>query len=165
MNDFIILEGCNGVGKTTLAKMLLHYGYKLLHFDYDPNLSIMEKYKKILATDYKSNVVLDRSFISEMVYGVIMRGESRFSDSDFSTLLRMVKKRNGRVVLLDASPEIIFERIKKRKKIMDKGIDLKMVKRISGLYREVLSSRQECTVIIIKNDKENPKDTFNKILI
>ena len=46
MNDFIILEGCDGVGKTTLANLLLHRGYKSLHFDYDPTLSIKEKYQR-----------------------------------------------------------------------------------------------------------------------
>lgn len=42
MNDFIILEGCDGVGKTTLANLLIHKGYESLHFNYDPNLSIKE---------------------------------------------------------------------------------------------------------------------------
>ena len=163
MNDFIILEGCDGVGKTTLANLLIHKGYKSLHFDYDPHLSIKEKYQRILSKNYGANIVLDRSFISEMVYGPLRRGYSRLSDKDFSELLQMLNKRGGRVVLLDADPETIFDRIQKRGDADDKNIDLSQVTNIRNLYKQVLSSRQECPIDIIRNDREIPQNILMRL--
>lgn len=63
MNDFIILESCDGVGKTTLANLLIHKGYESLHFNYDPNLSIKEKYSRILSIpDIDSICILCTNF-------------------------------------------------------------------------------------------------------
>ena len=72
MKDFIIIEGCDGVGKTTIVNKLKALGYGSLHFNFDPTLSIKQKYERILTQDYEYPVVLDRSFISEMVYGPIV---------------------------------------------------------------------------------------------
>ncbi len=163
MNDFIILEGCDGVGKTTLANLLLHRGYKSLHFDYDPTLSIKEKYQRILSKDYGDNIVLDRSFISEMVYGPLKRGYSRLSDQDFLELLQMLNKRGGRVILLDASPESIYERIQKRGDADDKNMDLAQITSIRNLYKQILSSRQECPIDIIRNDREIPQNILTRL--
>lgn len=163
MNDFIILEGCDGVGKTTLANLLLYRGYKSLHFDYDPRLSIKEKYERILSKDYGDNIVLDRSFVSEMVYGPLRRGYSRLSEQDFSELLQMLNKRGGRIVLLDAAPEIIYDRIQKRADTDDNDLDFNQIKSIRNLYKQILSSRQECPIDIIRNDREIPQNISTRL--
>lgn len=163
MNDFIILEGCDGVGKTTLANLLLYRGYKSLHFDYDPRLSIKEKYERILSKDYGDNIVLDRSFVSEMVYGPLRRGYSRLSEQDFSELLQMLNKRGGRIVLLDAAPEIIYDRIQKRADTDDNDLDFNQIKSIRNLYKQILSSRQECPIDIIRNDREIPQNILTRL--
>lgn len=163
MSDFIILEGCDGVGKTTLANLLIHRGYKSLHFNYDSHLSIKEKYQRILSKDYGDNIVLDRSFISEMVYGPLKRGYSRLSDQDFSELLQMLHKRGGRVVLLDAAPETIYNRIQKRGDADDKNMDINQITSIRNLYKQILSSRQECPIDIIRNDRDIPQNILMRL--
>ncbi len=163
MSDFIILEGCDGVGKTTLANLLIHRGYKSLHFNYDPHLSIKEKYQRILSKDYGDNIVLDRSFISEMVYGPLKRGYSRLSDQDFSELLQLLNKRGGRVVLLDATPETIYNRIQKRGDADDKNMDINQITSIRNLYKQILSSRQECPINIIRNDRNIPQNILTRL--
>lgn len=52
MKDFIIIEGCDGVGKTTIVNKLKALGYGSLHFNFDPTLSIKQKYERILTQDY-----------------------------------------------------------------------------------------------------------------
>lgn len=163
MNDFIILEGCDGVGKTTLANLLIYRGYKSLHFNYDPSLSIKEKYQKILSKDYGENIVLDRSFISEMVYGPLKRGYSRLSDQDFSELLQLLNKRGGRVVLLDAASEVIQHRLQKRNDASDKNMDINLITNIRNLYRQILSFRNECRIDIIRNDREMPQNILTRL--
>lgn len=163
MNDFVILEGCDGVGKTTLANLLIYRGYKSLHFNYDPSLSIKEKYQKILSKDYGENIVLDRSFISEMVYGPLKRGYSRLSDRDFSELLQLLNKRGGRVVLLDAASEVIQHRLQKRNDASDKNMDINLITNIRNLYKQILSYRNECRVDIIRNDREMPQNILTRL--
>ena len=163
MNDFVILEGCDGVGKTTLANLLIYRGYKSLHFNYDPSLSIKEKYQKILSKDYGENIVLDRSFISEMVYGPLKGGYSRLSDHDFSELLQLLNKRGGRVVLLDAASEVIQHRLQKRNDASDKNMDINLITNIRNLYKQILSYRNECRVDIIRNDREMPQNILTRL--
>lgn len=60
----LIIEGIDGVGKTTLVEYLQSYGIKKYHFDYDSkNMDLFTKYMKVLLED-NSELVLDRSFIS-----------------------------------------------------------------------------------------------------
>lgn len=69
----IILEGLDGTGKTTLKEGLMSYGFHSLHFDYDTTTTnIFDKYSKIISASDKQTV-LDRSYISEMVYGNVIR--------------------------------------------------------------------------------------------
>jgi len=78
----IILEGCDGVGKTTLAKKLcgqfkqlkyIHAPYKLESESYDEFSNRVDHLYRIdLAGD---NLVLDRSFYSEYAYNLIKTTE------------------------------------------------------------------------------------------
>lgn len=56
INDFVILEGCDGVGKTTIVNKLKNIGYKSLHFGFESkfklpffssNLAIIKQISKI----------------------------------------------------------------------------------------------------------------------
>ena len=161
--DFIILEGCDGVGKTTIVNKLKDLGYKSLHFDFDPTLSIKQKYERILGTSYDSPIVLDRSFISEMVYGPINRGGSRLSDSDFQDLLSLINKRGGRIVYLQATPETIYQRILLRGDKDKKELNLDKIKQICIQYNRVMSTVNTCNVIRIDNTNSFPSQSIQKI--
>ncbi len=161
--DFIIIEGCDGVGKSTLVSLLKHRGYKSFHFPYDPSASIKEKYIKILSQDYKSNVVLDRSFISEMIYGPIKRGYSRLSEQDFTELLKLFRSKGGRIVLLDAPTQIIWKRLKSRKDFLEKHMTINLLGRLRNAYRHLLSTRKDAAIKIIRNDRLKPYNTLSKL--
>ena len=83
----IIVEGIDGVGKTTLVDYLVTQGMKKHHFGYDEkNLDLITKYMRLLDKD-TSSLVLDRSFISEMVYGPVLRGGSKIDLEAYTKLL------------------------------------------------------------------------------
>jgi thymidylate kinase len=67
--DVVVLEGCDGTGKTTIASALAErHGYAVLHSDRPPDsFDLAERYRSVLALPGK--IALDRSFISELVYG------------------------------------------------------------------------------------------------
>jgi predicted ATPase len=66
-HDLIILEGCDGAGKTTLAAALAERrGYAIVHAGLTPEgADLFAKYRAILARP--GPLVLDRSFVSELV--------------------------------------------------------------------------------------------------
>lgn len=72
----ILLEGPDGAGKTTLAQRLSDMtGYKVEHFSYPKNeedfQNMCTQFKQLCAS--RKNLIVDRCWYSEMVYGPIMR--------------------------------------------------------------------------------------------
>jgi putative hydrolase of the HAD superfamily len=163
MKDFIVIEGCDGVGKTTIVNKLKAIGYQTLHFGFDPALSIKQKYERLLASGYNSPIVFDRSFISEMVYGPLNRGGSRLSDVDFNELLSLISRRNGHIVYLRADPKSIFQRISDRGNKDKNELDIDKIKQICAQYDKVIDSISNCNVIKIDNTNLSPDITMERI--
>ena len=87
----IIIEGLDNTGKTTAAQKIA----ELLKFNYvsggGPEVGTYEgalaKLKEGLP-----NKVQDRTFISEMIYGPILRGKSGISDQEFMKLMDFLRQ-------------------------------------------------------------------------
>lgn len=108
----IILEGIDGTGKTTLAEALEKYGYKTYHFGYDASAkSIERKYLDVLNLNTEK-MILDRSFISELVYGPVLRGNCRLDKTQTINLLEHYKKAGSTIVYLKADKDTIISRRK-----------------------------------------------------
>ena len=106
----LIIEGIDGVGKTTLVEHLQSYGMKKYHFDYDSkNMDLFSKYMKVLLED-DSELVLDRSFISEMVYGPVIRNKCKLSLEDYTKLLIAYKNAGAKIIYLTAPKEVLLKR-------------------------------------------------------
>lgn len=108
----IILEGIDGVGKTTVADFLSKKGYTTHHFLFDEkNQDIVEKYLRLLERN-TDKMILDRCFISELVYGPILRKQCKLSKKQLFNLLNRYRKINPLVVYLKANKEDILKRRK-----------------------------------------------------
>lgn len=106
----LIIEGIDGVGKTTLVEYLQSYGMKKYHFDYDSkNMDLFTKYMKVLLED-NSELVLDRSFISEMVYGPVIRNKCKLSIEDYTKLLIAYKNTGTKIIYLTAPKDVLLKR-------------------------------------------------------
>jgi thymidylate kinase len=70
----VVLEGCDGVGKSTLAQQLARdLGFTIVHSTRTPNgVDLAERYQQILSRPER--LALDRSFVSELVYGPLHHG-------------------------------------------------------------------------------------------
>ncbi|MEV4390543.1 AAA family ATPase [Nonomuraea sp. NPDC049607] len=109
--EVIVLEGCDGVGKTTYATALAtKYGYRIVHADRTPEgADLFQRHQAILTRP--GRLVLDRSFISELVYGPLLHGRCRLAMSQTTELLGMVAARRGVLIHLTATPEQIQARL------------------------------------------------------
>lgn len=107
----IVLEGCDGVGKTTYAAALATgYGYQRVHADRTPEgTDLFRRHRSIL--NLPGRLVLDRSFVSELVYGPLRHGRCRLTPSQVAELVSMVNARHGVLVHLQATPEQIHGRL------------------------------------------------------
>lgn len=114
----IIIEGLDGVGKTTLVNYFATQGMKKHHFDYDVNnMDLFSKYMRVLQEE-DLNLVLDRSFISEMVYGPVLRGKSKLELEQYKKLLEAYKQVGTSIIYLTAPQEILLERRQGDQKIL-----------------------------------------------
>lgn len=103
----IIIEGPDGSGKTSLANQLSRQtGYPIIHRS-SPKT---EEEKKQMLAEYlltiksNKNVIFDRCWYSEMVYGPVMRDDSVISFPGMYELERMLAK-TGAIVIYCTGPE------------------------------------------------------------
>src|SRR5688572_19323245 len=96
----IVLEGTDGTGKTLRAKALAaQHGFTYIHSGRTPDdINLVNRYHKILHST--GNLVLDRSFISEAVYGPVFRDRSRLEITELIGLTELVADRKGVIVYL-----------------------------------------------------------------
>ena len=112
--EIVVLEGCDGSGKTTIARALAElHGYAVVHSDRPPDaIDLAQRYRSVLARPGK--LALDRSFISELVYGPFKYGQSRLSAPDAAELAFRVADSGGVLVHLTGSPDVIAARLRAR---------------------------------------------------
>lgn len=85
----IIIEGPDGSGKSTLAqKISKQTGYPIVHRSApkskDEKAQMMQMYKQAIAES--KNIIFDRCWYSEMVYGPVMRDASVISSEEMYRL-------------------------------------------------------------------------------
>jgi thymidylate kinase len=148
--DVIILEGCDGAGKTTCATTLAtRYAYQRVHAERTPEgTDLFQRHRSILALP--GRLVLDRSFISELVYGPVRYGRCRLTSSQTTELLAIVRARHGVLIHLDAPPERLRARLLARD---GTAPALEELHTLRTRYRTVFSNLARHTEIItVDND-------------
>jgi predicted ATPase len=108
----IVLEGCDGTGKTTLAAELAdQHGYTVMHGTRieDP-AGLADAYRTVLSQPGK--LALDRSFVSELVYGPLRVGHSRLTGREAAELAFALCDRGGVLVHLTGHPVALAARLR-----------------------------------------------------
>lgn len=98
----IIIVGPDGSGKSTLAKQLsTQTGYPIQHRskprDQAEKDAMMAMYRDLAVTG--ANVILDRAWYCEMVYGDIMRDKSYISMDQMYELEDLVSNNGGGIII------------------------------------------------------------------
>ncbi|MEU3183037.1 hypothetical protein ABZ707_02305 [Streptomyces sp. NPDC006923] len=110
----IILEGCDGTGKSTIATHLARtHDFNTVHSLRTPDhLDLAGRYRDLL--QQPGRLILDRCFISELVYGPLRRGRSRLTWAQAFDLAEAVAARDGVFLHLTAPPTVIRARLLER---------------------------------------------------
>lgn len=117
----IILEGCDGTGKTTLAKILADkYKLDICHCTtVDPG--DYEFYKQ---TARKENIVWDRHTIGELIYPDVFGRKQRIGVEDVRLILAYAREAGTKIFILTADIEDIRRRLLQKenepKEVLDK---------------------------------------------
>jgi thymidylate kinase len=98
----IIIEGPDGAGKTTLAESLSEMlNARIVHFGTDKeSKTLINKYTEIMLSSQNENLIIDRLWISEMIYSKVMReGNCRLTQVEINILSYIFYEMRGRLIL------------------------------------------------------------------
>lgn len=121
---FVIIEGCDGSGKTTLAKQIgeeirlrhphddiqyLQRGQPKVHpfMDYE---RAVESYRP----GQGQHIIADRWHWGELIYGPLYRGESKLAYAGFMHVEMFLRAKGAAIAFLDVPEDIIRRRLAKR---------------------------------------------------
>lgn len=112
-----ILEGPDGSGKTTLANQLSKQtGYKVIHRVQpktdEEKTRMMNEYVRTIRT--RKNMIFDRSWYSEMVYGPVMRDASVIGYPQMYDIERQLMKAGAMIIYCTDSTEALWSRCQER---------------------------------------------------
>lgn len=155
----ILIEGINGAGKTTICRMVRHLGFRVLHMRHDPSSSdLVGKYTAILQGQSHQRLCLDRSFVSEAVYGPVLRGTSRLAASALDHLFQLCGERNGVIVHLISNQKTCLSRCRREdRRTVETRFD-----ELRAQYAKVLASaRQHLDVLEIDVTSRNAAEVLS----
>ena len=113
----IIIEGIDGSGKSTLAKQIsAQSGYPIIHRVQpktdDDKATMMASYEKL--TKSSKNVILDRSWYSELAYAPVMRDKTIISYRQMYQLEMDMAKRGAIIVYCTGKIDELWKRAHSR---------------------------------------------------
>lgn len=113
----IIIEGPDGSGKTTLAnKLSQQTGYPVVHRSApkseEEKAEMLAMYKQAIAES--KDIIFDRCWYSEMVYGPVMRDKACMSYEDMYELEHDLAKVGALIIYCTDTPAKMWRRCGKR---------------------------------------------------
>jgi len=186
--SYVAIEGCIGVGKTTLTHLLadrLDARVVLEQFEDNPFLpdfykdpdahafktqvffllSRFKQQEQVAQTDlFHQCVVADYLFAKDRIFADLTLSGSEMSlyDEVFSALRARIQVPDA-VVFLRAPMSVILERIQRRGREMEKDIDVDYLERLVDAYGRFFASFADCPVLTVDttelNFPERPEDS------
>lgn len=111
----IICDGFDKTGKSSLSQYIANkIGFQYKHTLLSYNKNLLHEYLNILER-YPTDIVIDRFYFTELVYGKVVCRNIRLSDNDIIILEEKLKQLNPLFVHFFADIEIVKTRYKNEK--------------------------------------------------
>lgn len=151
----IIIEGCDGVGKTTLVtKLKEYYNVDSIRLSYkDPK--DYNFYSRILE---KTDCIFDRHFLSEIVYSIIFERECELNNEELNKLYKQTIFSNIPILILDTDTSEILRRLDERGNEHQTIVD--NIDRIRKYFKKL---SEACNIEIIDTSKISFEDIIRKV--
>lgn len=153
----IIIDGCDGTGKTTVTEKLANeLGCNIIRLTYNGDRSVMA-YHQLMSIN---NVVHDRSFISEIIYPKYFRRSSRLESGCENYLQYFAEYIGIKSFILTASPETIQKRIKEREDDYIKDIAL-----FESINQDYLNYAREHNIPVIDTTNKTIDEIVKEVIL
>lgn len=151
----IILEGADGVGKTTLANILaFKYGLDICHCtQHDP--ADFNFYKESVR---KNNIIWDRHTIGELIYPSIFGRKQQIYTEDARIVLWNAQELGAKIFVLTEDPLLIQRRLLERG-----GEDSRIFDNIEKINDQFLFYAQQFNIPVISTSKMTLDEIFKSV--
>lgn len=147
---FIVLEGIDKVGKSFIADKLEKNGYLVQHCNYNPNHTDIHSYYEDIIKNAERPIVFDRFFLSELVYGQILRGGTRINKFEQQNLLKLMAEKGFIILHLKDDSQTLQNRLndKEHSKVLENFTEL------INEYEKVMTEAKTFVKVLTVNTKE-----------
>jgi deoxyguanosine kinase len=178
--QYVVVEGCIGVGKTTLTHLLSKrlgsrtvvevveenpflpefYRDQEAHAFKTQMFFLLSRFKQqedIVQTDlFKRSVVADYMFAKDRIFAELTLSGSELSlyQQVFDALARRVQTPDL-IIYLRAPMEIILERIARRGRSFEKDIDPDYLRALASAYQRFFAGYHSCPVLTVESEGLN----------
>ena len=153
----IILEGVDGAGKTTLAKILADkYGLDICHCT-QHDASDYDFYRQTLR---KENAVWDRHTIGELIYPKVFGRKQNIGTEDARLILHYAKQEGVKVLVLTADMPTLLTRLISRTAPSEHPL---IMENLDYIDHEFRFYADQYDVPVIDTSKMTLTDIFNLI--
>jgi thymidylate kinase len=149
----IIIDGCDGTGKTTLIEKLAdHYNCDVVRMMRNGSKEYFDYKSKYIEIE---NVIFDRSFMSEVVYSKVFNRTCRLAEFSFRSLFDVIK--DIPTIILDCDPETIRERL------LAKNEDPIIIDQIDIIRKAYIDLADEFHIPVIDTTKVSFEEIIERI--
>jgi deoxyadenosine/deoxycytidine kinase len=175
---YIVVEGPIGVGKTSLAKMIaaefqarslfekVEDNPFLPKFYEDPEtyafqnqifflLSRYQQQRELSQQDlFNQNSVADYLFAKDKIFATLTLSNEELTL--YQQLYQLLDPRTPKpdlVIYLQARPEVLYKRIKKRDKSYEKGVTLEYLKEVAQAYNQFFFHYDETPLLVVNTSE------------
>ncbi|HWO41638.1 MAG TPA: deoxynucleoside kinase [Candidatus Eisenbacteria bacterium] len=175
---YIVVEGPIGVGKTSLARILAHeFGARTLFEQVEENPFLPKFYQAraayafqnqtfFLLTRYKQqmelgqqdlfqqNLVADYLFAKDKIFATLTLSPEELNlYQQIYALLNARVPKPDLVVYLQARPEVLYKRIKKRDKKYERSVTFEYLKEVAEAYNQFFFYYDETPLLVVNTSE------------
>ena len=176
--NFITIEGNIGAGKTTLAHLLSrHYNARLILEAFADNpflpkfyedretyafqnqlfflVSRYQQQRELIQQDlFSQNMVVDYLFAKDKIFATLTLNSEELSlYQQIYQLLDTRIPKPDLVVYLQARPEVLYKRIKKRDKKYERGVTLEYLEEVAQAYNRYFFQYDETPLLVVNTSE------------